>query len=118
MTTTINGVEYALATTLRVAYTVQGMNNHKPYTEVFQGIGSMPVESQIDILFAAFKVANPDAAAQLPLKDFRDYYLDNFNLGDLMKQLEGVIQGIMGTEDAEKPAETPDTDSATTPEGN
>ena len=36
MTTTINGTEYSLGTTLRVAYKVQGQHNHKPYTEVFQ----------------------------------------------------------------------------------
>lgn len=31
---TINNQEYQLATTLRVAYEVQGMNNHQAYTKV------------------------------------------------------------------------------------
>lgn len=101
---TIKGIEYNLATTLRVAYEVQGQHNHKPYADVFKEIGEMGVEQQIDIVFAAFKCANPEAVdvkAQgtenaITKAVFRDYMLDNYNLGELMDLLQGVIQGIMG----------------------
>ena len=35
--THVCGRDVDLATTLRVAYQVQGQHNHKPYAEVFQG---------------------------------------------------------------------------------
>ena len=41
VTTTINGVDYELATTLRVAYKVQGQHNHAPYSKVFSEISDM-----------------------------------------------------------------------------
>lgn len=31
----IKGIEYPLAANLRVAYKLQGSNNHKPYTQIF-----------------------------------------------------------------------------------
>lgn len=96
METIINGTRYPLATTLRVAYMVQGQHNHEPYSEVFKNIGDMSVEDQIGIIYCAFKCANPEVALSMPLKDFIDYYLDNFNLKDLLKQLEALIKGIMG----------------------
>lgn len=105
MFTVIDGQEYPLATTLRVAYMVQGQHNHKPYTEVFKGIGDMTVEDQIGILYAAFCCANPGVQdiktgkmrPQFTRDEFQNYYLDNYNLKDLMDQLQEVIQGIMGT---------------------
>lgn len=109
MFTVIDGQEYPLATTLRVAYMVQGQHNHKPYTEVFKNIGDMTVEDQIGILYAAFCCANPGVQDTKtgkirPLftrEEFQNYYLDNYNLKDLMDQLQGVIRGIMGTTDEE-----------------
>ena len=98
MTTTINGTEYSLSTTLRVAYKVQGQHNHKPYTEVFQGLGDMTLEQQINILYASFQCANPEAAKEITSQTFLDYYLDNYNLKIVMDQLKAVVQGIMGTE--------------------
>lgn len=108
--TTINGVEYPLATTLRVAYMVQGQHNHKPYAEVFRNVGDMCVEDQIGIIYCAFKCANPEVALTMPLKDFTEYYLDNMNLKNLLDQLQSLVRGIMG-EDGEE--ETP---AATTTE--
>lgn len=110
--TTIDGHEYPMATNLRVAYEVQGQHNHKPYAEVFKDIGNMGVEQQIDILFASFKCANPDVASEGKVKSidtitkqkFRDYYLDNYNLKDLMDQLQAIVKGIMG-EDADTDTE-------------
>ena len=101
MTTTINGTEYGLSTTLRVAYKVQGQHNHKPYTEVFQGLGDMTLEQQINILYASFQCANPEAAKEITSQKFLDYYLDNYNLKIVMDQLKAVVQGIMGTEGEE-----------------
>lgn len=96
MIVSINGVDYPLATTLRVAYKVQGQHNHKAYSKVFAEIGDMSLEEQIGILFAAFQVANPEV--KLTQSQFLDHYLDTYNLKVLMDQVKEVIQGIMGTE--------------------
>ena len=102
----INGTEYPLATTLRVAYKIQGQHNHKPYTEVFKQMGDMHVEDQIGIMYASFECANPQEAIMIKRKDFENYYLDNYNLKDLMDQLQGVIKGIMGEDFFEEEEET------------
>lgn len=93
---TINGADYNLATTLRVAYKVQGQHNHKAYSKVFAEIGDMSLEDQIGILFASFQVGNPEV--KMTQAQFLDYYLDNYNLKILMDQVKEVIQGIMGAE--------------------
>lgn len=100
MTITLNDKKYELATTLRVAYQVQGQHNHAPYSEVFQNIGDMVLEDQVGILYCAFKVANPDEAKFILRTDFFNYYLDNYTLKQVMDQLEAVIKGIMGTDAA------------------
>lgn len=100
-TTTIQGTEYPLATTLRVAYKVQGQHNHMPYAEVFKRIGDMGIEEQINILYAAFQVANPDQCKTITAEVFRDYYLDNYDLKTVMEQLQEVIKGITGATDEE-----------------
>ena len=97
MTVSINGVDYPLATTLRVAYKVQGQHNHKAYSKVFAEIGDMSLEEQIGILYAAFQVANPEVL--LTQSQFLDHYLDSYNLRVLMGEVKEVIQGIMGTEE-------------------
>lgn len=102
LTTKINGTEYDLSTTLRVAYKVQGQHNHKPYTEVFKALGDMTLEQQINILYASFQCANPEAAKEITSQKFLDYYLDNYNLKLVMDQMQAVVQGIMGTESEEK----------------
>lgn len=112
LTVMINGTEYPLATTLRVAYKIQGQHNHAPYTEVFKKMGDMHVEEQIGIMYAAFECANPQEVLRIKRKDFEDYYLDNYNLKDLMDQLQAVIKGIMGEDFFDEPAEESDaTDS-------
>lgn len=120
MTTTINGTEYSLSTTLRVAYKVQGQHNHKPYTEVFQGLGDMTLEQQINILYASFQCANPEAAKEITSQKFLDYYLDNYNLKIVMDQLQAVVKGIMGTEDEDmgNAPTTESSDSASEDQGN
>lgn len=116
--THVCGKDVDLATTLRVAYQVQGQHNHKPYAEVFKGIGEMGVEQQIDILYAAFECANPILKQEITKQKFRDYYLDNYNLKDLMSQLQEVVKGIMGEdslgedESEDESAETEGEDAA------
>lgn len=102
--TTINGVDYELSTKLMVAFKVQGFNNHKPYVEVFQGIGEMPIEKQVEILYAAFQVANPEAAKEITQKVFFEYYMNNYNLKQMMNQLQGVIKGVLGEDDESEDA--------------
>ena len=96
LTVKIKGVEYPLATTLRVAYKVQGQHNHKPYTEVFKAIGDMHLEDQIGILYAAFECANPTEVHVIKKQDFLDSYLDTYNLKAMMEHIQVVIKGIMG----------------------
>ena len=110
----INDKEFPLATNLRVAYKVQNQHNHKPYTAVFQSIGDMTIEDQINIIYAAFTVANPNMEMTMTQKNFLDYCLDNFNLNEVMKMLTGIIQGITGQSNSDEKSE----DSAVDAEGN
>ena len=96
MYTIINGVEYPLATALRVAYLIQGQHNHKPYAEVFKDIGDMTIEDQIGIIYCAFKCANSDSNITMSKQSFVDYYLDNFTLREVLGQLQEIVKGIMG----------------------
>lgn len=96
LTVKINGIEYPLATTLRVAYKIQGQHNHKSYTEIFKTIGEMNLEDQIGILYAAFECANPTEIFKIKRDDFLNAYLDNYNLKIMMDHIQAVIRGIMG----------------------
>ena len=117
VTTTINGADYELATSLRVAYRVQGQHNHKPYSEVFSNIGQMKIEDQIGILYCAFQVANPNVL--MTKQAFIDYYLDHMNLKQIMTQLKSVIQEITGfSDDSEQPAPAQNAAEAASVEGN
>lgn len=107
----IHGTEYDLANTLRVAYKVQGCNNHAPYSQVFKDIGDATLEKQIEVLFCAFQVANPKAS--IKFQDFLDYYLDNHTLRDVLDQVKEIIQGIMGSDEDEETETT-----STTEQGN
>ena len=93
--THVCGRDVDLATTLRVAYQVQGQHNHKPYTEVFKDIGDMTVEDQLGIIYCSFKCANPDTI--VTREQFQNYLLDNMNLKDMLDVLQDIIKGIMGT---------------------
>lgn len=108
VTVEIRGVQYELATTLRVAYKVQGQHNHKAYSKVFSEIGDMPLEEQIGILFVAFQIANPEV--KMTQQEFLNYYLDNFKMKEVLDQLKNVIQEIMGVDD-EQPAAAEQTES-------
>lgn len=111
LTVKIQGREYPLATTLRVAYKIQGQHNHKPYTEVFKSIGEMHLEDQIGILYAAFECANPEEIFKIKRQDFLESYLDTYNLKTMMDHLQEVIKGIMGEDFFE---ESPEENSGAT----
>lgn len=93
------GQEYALSNKLRVAYRVQGQHDHKPYTEVFSGVGDMPIEDQIGIIYESFWCANPEVRDKIPRQQFLEEYLDRYDVKTLMEQLREIIQGIMGVKD-------------------
>lgn len=107
----INGQDYELTTTLRVAYNIQGMNNHKSYLDVFKEVETMPVEKQIEMIYASFKCRNANV---MKCQDFQDYILDNFNLKEMLEILQGIIKGIVG-DDGEAEAGSESTETA---EGN
>ena len=100
VTISINGNEYPLACNLRVAYTLQGEHNHEPYTKVLSRVGDMTLEQQIDILYIAFKIANPEIAKSFTKDMFRAYVFDHdeFNATVLMQYIKKVISGILGKE--------------------
>ena len=108
MNVKIKGVEYPLATTLRVAYMIQGQHNHKAYLDIFQGLESMKLDDQIRMIYASFKCANKDT--QISEKEFIDEVLDNYGLMPMMQLIRDIIDGItyggMSEEErAEKKAE-------------
>lgn len=96
LTITIRGNEYELATTLRVAYNIQGQHNHRSYIEIFEDIDKMTLEQQIGIVYASFQAANPDSSKLIKQSDFLNEFLDNCNLTELMKYVKDIIAGIMG----------------------
>ena len=125
ITLEFRGQFYPLSTTLRVAYEVQGQHNHKPYTQVFEGMGDMKVEEQIGIIWASFKCANKEfiASTGMTKQAFTDEIMDTCNLKDLMDLLEKVVGGIMGEDLSEKKKKDKDVssdsdDSADATEGN
>lgn len=92
----IDGTDYELSTKLRVAYKIQSQNEHKPYAEIFSQIDKMPLEKQIEILYTAFEVANPEKVLIINRQKFLDFYLDNLDLNTMMQHLQAVVEGILG----------------------
>lgn len=91
--------EYTLATTLRVAYVLQGMNNHKPYLDIFKEIDKLTLEKQVEFLYAAYTVA---ASTEVMSKEeFLNECLDNLNLSEIMNCIMQIIAGITGKEISE-----------------
>lgn len=86
------GQDYEMAETLRVAYKIQELNNHKPYTQVFKEMGEMTIERQIKILYAAFSLANPGVASEL---EFQNYCLDNMGMEQFTSALEELVNALM-----------------------
>ena len=99
---------FELSTSLRVAYNLQEMNNHKSYLAIFQDIDKMPLENQIAILYTAYVTANE---APVDKKSFTDTVLDNNTLMDVMDYIKQVISGITGKEiKDDKESETANTE--------
>ena len=102
--------EYPLATTLRVAYRIQGHHNHKPYAEIFKGIGDMTLEDQVGIIYESFLCGSRyDLNVQnIKRTEFLEDFLDNYTLSEMMNMLQEVIKGIVGesaTETSEENAQ-------------
>ena len=106
-TITLNGIEYTLASNLRVAYVLQNQHNHESYSSILSRIGEMPLEQQIDVLYAAFQIANPETAKTFTREMFRMYVLDHdeFNASVILNIIKDIISGILGKK---LPDEAPD----------
>lgn len=87
--------KYELSTSLRVAYVLQGMNNHKPYLEIFQNLDKMAIEQQIKFLYAAYSVAAKDNAV-VDEDVFINECLDNLTLQEVLGAVQQLISGITG----------------------
>lgn len=99
---------YTLATTLRVAYILQGMNGHKSYLDIFKEIDKMTLEKQIEFLYAAYTVGTNK---ELMSKDeFLNMCLDNLDLSDVMNYIKQIISGITGKDFAKVAQEQPTQD--------
>ena len=103
----INGVEYQLACNLRVAYVLQNQHNHESYSSILSRVGEMPLEQQIDVIYAAFQIANPETAKTFTREMFRMYVLDHdeFNASVILNIIKDIISGILGKK---LPDEVPD----------
>ena len=106
----LNGIEYTLASNLRVAYELQGQHNHKSYTQILSSVDEMTIEQQLDMIYIAFKVKNPDDAKTFTKEMFRKYILDSdeFNVTTIMTIISDIIAGILGqdlSENADAPSE-------------
>lgn len=112
----INGQSYTIATTLRVAYELQGMNNHKPYLDIFKEIEKMTIEKQIDFMYAGYKIANANAMP-MSQQEFRDMCLDNLDLMSIMNCIKSIIEGITGQK-ADKDEDTEEVSSTEEDEKN
>lgn len=92
MTFTYKGTEYALSDTLRVAYRLQSMHKHESYVNIFEKMGRMPIEKQLQFIYISFDIANPNVAKE---SDFTDWCLDNIGLEQIAGYIEAIIEGIM-----------------------
>ena len=107
LTINLNGNEYPLACNLRVAYVLQNQHNHESYSSILARVGEMPLEQQIDVLYAAFQIANPDTAKTFTREMFRTYILDHdeFNASVILKMIKAIISGILGKKLPDEPTD-------------
>ena len=103
----LNDNEYPLACNLRVAYVLQNQHNHESYSSILSRVGEMPLEQQIDVVYAAFQIANPETAKTFTREMFRMYVLDHdeFNASVILNIIKDIISGILGKK---LPDEVPD----------
>lgn len=86
--------EYTLATNLRVAYVIQAYNNHKSYIDVFKGLSEATIEKQLEMLYAAFIVANGKHV--MDKNAFCDKCFDYLDVATVMDLIKQIIEGITG----------------------
>ena len=112
LTINLNGNEYPLACNLRVAYVLQNQHNHESYSSILSRVGEMPLEQQIDVIYAAFQIANPETAKTFTREMFRMYVLDHdeFNASVILQMIKKIISGILGKELPDEPTAEPDSD--------
>ena len=112
LTINLNGNEYPLACNLRVAYVLQNQHNHDSYSSILSRIGEMPLEQQIDVLYAAFQIANPETAKTFTREMFRTYVLDldAFHASVILQIIKKIISGILGTVLPDEPTYDQDLD--------
>ena len=98
LTINLNGNEYPLACNLRVAYVLQNQHNHESYSSILSRVGEMTLEQQIDVVYAAFQIANPETAKTFTREMFRMYVLDHdeFNASVILNIIKDIISGILG----------------------
>ena len=98
VTIKLNGIEYSLATNLRVAYLLQNQHNHEAYSSILSRVGEMPLEQQLDLIYVAFQVGNPDTAKTFTKEMFRTYIFDHdeFTAAVVINLIKGIIAGILG----------------------
>ena len=106
LTINLNGNEYPLACNLRVAYVLQNQHNHESYSSILSRVGEMPLEQQIDVVYAAFQIANPDTAKTFT-REIRTYVLDHdeFNASVILNIIKDIISGILGKKLPDEPTE-------------
>lgn len=92
MTFVYKGTEYTLSDTLRVAYRLQTMHKHESYVNIFEKMGRMPIEKQLQFIYISFDIANPNVAKE---SEFIDWCLDNMGLEQIAGCIESIIDGIM-----------------------
>ena len=107
VTINLNGNEYPLACNLRVAYVLQNQHNHESYSSILSRVGEMPLAQQLDVIYAAFQIANPATAKTFTRELFRMYILDHaeFNASVILNIIKDIISGILGKK---LPDEVPD----------
>lgn len=117
ITRKIGDEEFNFATTLRVAYKIQGYNNHTSYTKIFREITEATVEKQVEILYAAFQIAEPVKSLSYKQQDFLAFVLDNCSTRELMSVLTDILMGITGATEADIDDEDDEDEDETSDDG-
>ncbi len=91
MNIVINGQEYPMKTSLRVAYQLQSEFGHKPYMQILQEVDKMKLEQQIKLLYISFNLANPNV---MTFNQFLDYFLDEGAFVQVTKKMAELIEAI------------------------
>ena len=91
MILTMNGQDYEVKTTLRVAYQMQAEFGHKPYMQILQDVDKLKLEQQIKLLYIGFNLANPNV---MTFQQFLDYWLDNGAFLGITKKMAELVEAI------------------------